>query len=184
MAYADDENVDSTNDTTEEVVNTEEVEEVSAEETTEDTSDLEEKNKKLFERAKKAEAEAKALRAQLKPAPKEPQSTPSDEGSLSSKDLYALMDAKVPQDDVDEVVQAAKILKLPIPQAIKHNVVRTLLAEKAEERRTAAAANTGSTRRGSSKVSEEQLLTNARAGKFPENDEDINRLVDNRYSKK
>ena len=170
----------STIEPTEEVVNTEVVEEPVVETETEDTpdlSELEERNKRLFERAKKAEVEVKALKAKLKPELKEPEPAPSDSG-LSSKDLYALMAAKVPQEDVDEVVDYAKLKKISVPEALKTNVVKTILSERAEERRTAETANTGSSRRGTATVSVEKLVEAAESsGTIPDKHEDIVKII-------
>lgn len=98
-------------------------------------------------------------------------------GDLSTKDLYALMDAKVPQDDIDEVRDYAKLKNMSISEALKSSFVKTLLSEKAEQRNVAQAANTGTTRR-SSKMSDEALLDAAKKGKLTNiSDEDYLRLA-------
>lgn len=123
--------------------------------------DFETKNKQLYERAKKAETKA-----------------PSNDSDLSPRDVVLLMENKVAAEDIDDVVQAAAILKKPLAEALKSNVVRTLLAEKAEERRTANATQTRTTARGSSKVSGEELLAKAEStGEVPDTDEGMAALV-------
>ena len=126
-------------------------------------AELEDKNKKLYARVKKDEK-------------KEP-TVPSKPDELSPKDLYALMNEKVPQEDVDEVVRAAKALNLTIPEALKSNIVKSILSEKAEERTTAQATQKKGGARGVSKVSGEDLLLEAeKTGQLPESEEDIQKL--------
>lgn len=106
--------------------------------------------------------------------------TPS--ADINSKDLIALMNAKVAEDDVDEVVEYAKFKSISVAEALKTGVVKTLLHEKRELRRTAEATNTGPTKSGSSRVSDEALLDKARkAGEIPENDTDLDRMLEQRY---
>lgn len=164
------EDIDSTNDETEEVLNTDESEVLipDDEETEDDGSELlalQEKNKRLFERAKKAEAEAKALKGATAPP------TEKQEG-ISAMDAMALMNAKVTEEeDINEVVEYAKFKNISISEALKASTVKTILAERTETRKTAQAANTGNARRGSSKLSDEQVLTNAEQGKYPDDPE-------------
>ena len=106
-----------------------------------------------------------------KPAPSE------NKNELSTKDLYALMEAKIPQADIDEVIEYAKLKNIPLTEAIQSNVVKAILADKAEHRASADATNTGAARRGSSKVSDETLLANANKGIVPEDDEGMKRLI-------
>jgi hypothetical protein len=58
------------------------------------------------------------------------------------------------------------------------------LSEKDEERKTANASNTGKARVGSTKMTDETLLSNASKGIYPEKDEDIERLIMARKAKK
>ena len=102
----DTEGLDSTNQTTEEVDKTKSGNDDSAQETPEAKAvRLEEANKKLFERAKKAETEVKTLKSR---PDKEPESRPSEPGSLSTRDTIALVQAGVPADDIDEVTEFAQ----------------------------------------------------------------------------
>ena len=121
-------------------------------------------------RAEKAEKMAKSAR-------NEPQKASPKAGDLNSKDLYALMESKVPQDDVDEVVEYAKFKGISVSDALKTNFIKTTLSEKAEQRTVAEASNTGSSRRASYKVSDDTLLAKARKGEMPDNDEDLIRLI-------
>ncbi len=131
-------------------------------------------------RAEKAEALAKQ-NGKGKPAP---QKSNAKADELTAKDLYALMENKVAQEDIDEVVEYAKFKKISVADALKTDIVTRTLADKAEKRATAKATNVGGQRRGSSKVSDSTLLDKASKGEFPENDEDLDRLVKLRIEQK
>lgn len=119
-------------------------------------------------RAEKAESKGKTT----------PRTTTESKGNdLSTKDLYALTEAKVPLDDIDEVTRYAKFENISVADALKSNVVKTILKDKAEMRLTAEAANTGPARRSSGKVSSETLLEKASKGEMPESDDQIAQLV-------
>lgn len=121
-------------------------------------------------RAEKAEKAAK-----VKP---EFNSKPSPTaGEISSKDLYALMSAKVAPEDIDEIKDYALMKKISISDALKTSVVKSILSEKEEQRKVASASNVGGTKRASSKVSDETLMDNFANGILPETDNDIARLV-------
>jgi hypothetical protein len=123
-------------------------------ETSTDNSEELAKAKKDYEsqkiRAEKAEQELKAL----KKAPAEV--TPKNE--MSPKDFLALNESKISADDLDEVMDFAKYKGITITEALKTSVLKTILKEKAEERKTAEVSNTGTSRRTSSKPSGEALL--------------------------
>ena len=107
----------------------------------------------------------------------------SDE--LSPKDLYALMENKVPKDDIDDVVQYAKFSKISVEQALETDFVTRLLADKAEKRATARATNIGASSRGAGKPSGSSLLNNAiTKGEIPDDDEDLDRMIDARLEHK
>lgn len=139
-----------------------------------------EKNKQIAEnqriRAEKAESDAKKRT--------ETQEPKTDTG-ISSRDTIALINAKVHEDDVDDVVDYAKYKKISIADALKSGVIRASLSEKNELRNTANATNTGKTRSGRSNVSGDSLLTKAqKTGEVPDSDEGMNALLEARYSKK
>jgi len=97
---------------------------------------------------------------------------------LSSKDLLALMKAEVNEEDVDEVIDYAKYKGISVAEALKTGVIKTSLAEKVEQRKVADATNTGISKRSSAKLADDVLLSNASKGTMPDNDEDLNRLLD------
>jgi len=98
-------------------------------------------------------------------------------GDLSSKDVIALMNAKVAEEDIDEVSDYAAFKGITVAEALKTSTIKSTLAERTEQRNTALATNTGAARRGSAKVSDDALLSAASSGKFPESDDEITRLV-------
>lgn len=167
-------NIESINDETEEVYNTEDVEETVADTDTEneapDDSELVEKNRKLFERAKKAEAEARALREKIQA--KVPAVAAEKQDGLSSMDTIALIDAKVTnKDDIETVQEYARLKGLSIGEALATPLVKSILKDNAEQRQTAEASNTAPARRGSTKLTDEQILSNAQSGKFTDDPE-------------
>ncbi len=145
-----------------------------SEETTEETDESEEsvedlkakleKQEELAEnqkiRAEKAEKELK--KKEGKNAPEPPKS------GMSSTDLIALVKAKVHPDDVSEVEEYAKFKGISISEALKGSVVKTLLSEKEEERKTANATNIGTKKRGSFKPSGKTILKDAEKGNLPD----------------
>lgn len=126
------------------------------------------------DKATKAEELANNYKARAEKAEKlgKKGETEPNEDSLSTKDLYALMTAQVPQDDVDEVVKASKILNVSIQEALKDPTVQTILEKRAEYRKTAQATNTGIARPSTKKVTDEEILSKASKGELPEKGSD------------
>ncbi len=122
-------------------------------------------------RAEKAEKLAKTVKSGETPKP-----SPTA-GDITTKDLYALMEAKVPEEDIDEVARYAKFQGISIVEALKSNVVKTILSDKNEQRVTASAANISSSKRSSGKTPDDVLLQKASKGELPENDADLERLI-------
>jgi len=121
-------------------------------------------------RAEKAEGKLKTVKPEVT-------QSKAKSNDLGSKDLYALMEAKVPQDDIDEVIDYAKFKGVSIQEALKTSFVKSTLSEKAEQRRIAESTNVGNTRRNSGKVSDDTIMSKASAGEMPESDEDMMRLI-------
>lgn len=134
------------------------------------------RNQKI--RAEKAEKFAKTIKVEAKPEAKPV--------TMSTKDYIALVNAKINEEDIGEVEDYAKYRGISMAEALKSSVVKTLIAEKEEMRKTAQATNTSNARRSSTQVSPETLLNKARQGDVPESDEDIMKLVASRkpYPKK
>lgn len=115
--------------------------------------------------------------------PKETPPQPVPEG-VNLKDSLALLNAKVHEDDVDEVIDYAKFKKISIAEALKSNVVKATLEEKAEYRATANATNTGKNKGSTGRLSGEALLKKTeKTGEIPESDEELEKLLDARYDK-
>lgn len=122
-------------------------------------------------RAEKAERELKALKA----SPKSVEKEEIPVSGMGLKDIRALQD--VPDEDVDEVIDFAKYKGISIAEAKKHPVIQTVLKTKAEERKSAEVANTGTSRRGVNKQTEETVLEDFTKGVVSEKKEDIEKLV-------
>ena len=136
-----------------------------------------EKAKELAEnykkRAEKAEAKSKGTKPTVAT------------GTLTPQDLLALSNAKIDADDLDEVLDYAKYKNVSIAKALKSSVVKATIAEKVEYRNSAAAVNTGATRRANSAgVSDDRLLAEAEKGILPESSDDIARLARLRLTRK
>jgi hypothetical protein len=104
------------------------------------------------------------------------------EGGLSIKDAKAIQD--IHEDDVEDVVEWAKFKKISIAEAKKSDHIKTLLKEKEEQRKTAAASNTGIARRSSVKLSDAEVVERASKGEFPEDPAVLARAQENLKRKK
>jgi hypothetical protein len=103
---------------------------------------------------------------------------------LSYKDILALTNAKVAEDDFEEVMDYAKFKGISIADALKTDTIKATLTTKSEMRKTANATATGSARRSSGKVSDESLIESAEKGNLPTSDEGIEALVNARHNLK
>ena len=177
------ENYDSTNEAEETVNIEEEVEEQ------EEDNELENLREELAATLKENKT-LKFQKAKLKDkanAPQAPAAQPAPiqkEGDLSSRDVIAIIEGKVPEQDIDDVREYAQLKNISISDALKSNVVKTILSDNAEQRKVSSASNVGSSKRAASVSSDEQLLANARAGKMPASMEDMMRLENARRKKK
>jgi len=122
-------------------------------------------------RAEKAEGKLKGI----KPPGETTKAEPKQE--LSTSDIYSLMRANVPEDDIAEVAEYARFKGISVTEALNSSVIKSTLAERAEKRNAANATSTGAARRGTAKASDEQLLENASKGIMPESDDDLVRLI-------
>jgi hypothetical protein len=103
-----------------------------------------------------------------------PQEKPKGE-EFSPKDYLALAQANVPAEDFDEVQEHAKFKGIFLADALKTPYIKSYLKEKAEERKTAEVAQTGSARRPSKTSDDNTLLEKLDKGELPE--EDIEKAV-------
>lgn len=145
--------------------------------------------KSLSEKAKEAEkakelAENYKIRAEKaekasKKGNSEGEKTPKNKGNeeMSPRDIIALTNANIADEDIDVVLDYAKFKKISVAEALKSSVVKATLAENEEHRKTAAATNTGTGRRGVQQKSEDVLLSEFKSGKVPETDDEMERLA-------
>ncbi len=175
MSENDNDELESKTEPTEEVVNTEEVEEVTDDQSgeTEDTEAIKEKNKKLFERTKKSEAENKELKAKLKTLETKPQDKSVEKQTeFDLEDVAALVQKVAVKEDREMVKDYAKFKKISLEEALESSIVQAELKERTEKRASANATNTGNGRRGTTKPSPEAILNNVEKGKLPDDPED------------
>lgn len=109
---------------------------------------------------------------------------PSNEqkSELSQKDILYLAKADIHEADVDEVIKYAKDNNVSMQKA--HEYLKPVLAVKAEQRKSADVSNTGPARRSPTAPTGTQLLDRAAKGDLPENDADIDKLIDARMRQK
>lgn len=88
-----------------------------------------------------------------------------EQKDMSSKDLYSLMEHKVPSKHIDEVVKASKILGKSIQETLEDGFVQARLKTLSEEDQTANATNTGGSKRTTAKITDEQLVQRYMEGK-------------------
>lgn len=92
---------------------------------------------------------------------------------LSQKELYTLMRNNVHEEDVDEVVEYAKLKNIPVDDALKSSVIKAILKDKEETRKTAEVSNTGTTRKSATSKDADTLVGKARKGDLPDSPEDM-----------
>jgi hypothetical protein len=174
-------NEDISNEEEEVVVEdaTEETFDESQEDETEETNDRDEELEKLrkenktlkIQKGKKAEKDAKTAQA------------PQFAENMSSMDMFAFMNAKVTNPkDIAEVTEWAKHKKISVEEALESSIMQTVLAGNKDSRKVSSATNTGSSRRGTSEVSGDDLLANAGRDKMPDSDADLDRMLEAKYS--
>jgi hypothetical protein len=112
-------------------------------------------------RAEKAERERDELMGKGKGAP------PKDD-ALSTAEIYTLVQAQVPPEDVPEVQKAAKLLGVDLTTALKDPMVQSVLKQRAETRATANATDTAGKKAPVGQTSDQELLDKASKGEVPE----------------
>ena len=140
-----------------------------------ETTDEQESVDELKKRLATAEAQKEHWRAKAQKSPTQVVVEESKPDSLSTKDVLFLAKADIHEDDVADLIDWAKVKKVSLSEAAKQ--LKGTLEARAEERKTAAVANISNARRGPTKITDESLLDNARSGKLPEDDGDVERLV-------
>lgn len=139
-----------------------------------------------FERLKKAEKDLKDLKAKhgIKDSDGGSEPAPDDEVRLSTKEVLALTESKISSEDYDEVVRVSKILGKSVSEALKDKTLISILAERAEERRTANATQTRGGARGTSTTSGASSLEKAeKTGEVPTTDEGMREMAEARLAR-
>lgn len=102
-------------------------------------------------------------------------STTSD---LPSKDIIYLSKASIHEDDVDEVIDMARLKKVSVQEA--HTFMKPILSQREEERKTALATQTRGGNRSGVQHTPAAVLEKANRGELPESDADIAALAEAR----
>lgn len=167
---------------TEETVNDTQEEEIDfdfEEESTDDSESVEDLKKKLQTLEAQKNHWKKKATATKQPAEKKETKTDS---TLSFKDQIALA-KHVEVEDIDEVVEFATYKKISISEAINNPTLKAILSDRQEQRKSAQATNTGTSRKSTNTVSDETLLENAKKGQMPD-EKDLDRLIDARLNRR
>lgn len=143
-----------------------------------DSEVLKQKNQELYEQLKKAKGFKRDPKTGhwVKPEPK-PELEVSGTGDITKTELFSLVKANVPDEDVNEVVIYARSHKISVTDALKTAEVKAILGVKNDYRKTAEAANTRTSRYATSKISDDTLINNASKGIMPDDEEGITRLI-------
>lgn len=154
-------------------------------ESTEDTENSEESVEELRDRLAKLEENYKNQKIRAEKAESElKKKAPAEKGgfsqssNLTAKDIIAITHAGINEEDLDEIIEWAKYKRISVSEALKSPVIKNVTKEKDEYRRSAQAANVGSSRKGGMKASDNMLLENAQKGILPSSDEEMRRLVE------
>lgn len=133
----------------------------------EEIKNLASKGSKNEELANNYKTRAEKAERDLKKGGKSSENT-KQEGDLSAMDTIAIMNAKVDTEDIEDVVDYAKFRGISVAEALKSQVLKTILADKEEKRTSANAANTNNARAGQKKVTDDTLVSNMKKGEVPE----------------
>lgn len=142
----------------------------------EEQEDIEELKGKLL----KAEEVAKNQKIRAEKAEKENKNLKTSGSKTfepSASDIFAIVSAKVSEEDFPEVLKFAQFQGVSVSEALKDPIVKTLLQAKEENRRTTEATNVSSNRRSVTKVTDETLVQASINGELPESEADIARLA-------
>jgi len=140
------------------------------EENTEDLGALREQNKKLFARAKKAEAMLKVNKTEVKEEPKPEKS--------SVEDVFIINSLGLSQEEYNELTEFAERKKISKLEASKHPFMTSFLKTVREEKATAQATSVGSSRKGVPRMTDESIVEDFQRGKMPDSKEGWQRLAE------
>lgn len=142
---------------------------------------LKQKNQDLYEQLKKAKGfirnkEGKWVKKEKPVVPAPVEEKPGMAG-ITTEELYSLVKANVPDEDTVAVKRFARSNAITITEALKNDECKAILKVRKEYRKSAEAANIGSSRLGQLKVSDDALKSNASKGNLPTDDASIERLA-------
>ena len=144
--------------------------------------EIESKAAKSAELADNYKKRAEKAEDDLKKGKKGPETQPTN---LSNADMMVLIRENVHEDDLQEVTDFAKLKGISISEALKSTVLKTILDDKNEKRKTAEATNTGNANQGATTPSGNELLEKARkTGEMPDSDAGLKDLVNARINGK
>lgn len=148
--------------------------------------ELEAEKQKILDEAQKAKELADNYKIRAEKAEKAERNVRKDDNEtpkndLSQMDIIALVKADIADDDIDDIRDYARLKKISVKEALNSSVIKTLMAERKEERVTAQATSIGNNRAGSKAMTGNELLRKAEAGEFPESDEEVEKLVNTRF---
>lgn len=147
-----------------ELDNTTATEDGSTEDTAESTEpEYTEHEKKMFERAKKAEAEAKRLKAEL--AARTTQQTQKQSDAFDLEDVAVLVSQVTNKEDREVVKKYAKLEGKSLEESLNDPIVKGILKERSEMRKTSEVANTAGSRRTQTRVTDEQVVDSFKDGR-------------------
>lgn len=149
-----------------------------------ENQELETEKQRILGEAQKAKELADNYKIRAEKAEKAEKSKADDftpKNELSQMDIIALVRADIADEDMDDIRDYARLKKIAVKDALNSSVIKTLLAERKEERITAEATSTGNNRAGSKAITGNELLRKAESGEFPESDDDVEKLVNTRF---
>lgn len=152
---------------------TETTENTEVEEQEQETESIEDLRKRLAT----AEAQKEHWREKAKAA------KPANVG-LSAGDIQAITNAKIRPEDMDRVEWFARANDISLREALEDPEMKAILALREERRATAVATNVENVRRGAVKMTDDTLVQNARFGKLPTSDDQIEQLISAKLKRK
>jgi len=150
---------------------TQEQEETQADETSQDNSESDQKMEqpKIWQVVRGMQKTLKDLQANLsktnQPEVRAEVKQEIDKFQVSLKDQMALMNAKVHEDDVEEVMDYAKYKGISLTEALKSPVIQATIKDRMEHRQTASATNTQGSKRTPARLSDEDVIAKFNEGK-------------------
>lgn len=148
-----------------------------------------ETNAQLYARTKKAEGfelkDGKWVKPEKQTETKATDTSKNTEkDGFSQTDLIAIIKAEVPEEDIQEVADYAKLKGISIKEALASDVVKSILKIKTEERQTAEATSTGSQKRTTVPSGSDLLEKANKTGELPDDLESMGKIIEARKSGK